>query len=102
MWIGIRSGVMVMGLLTAAAMVSDRAVAQAPKGLKSPAGTIPSPGANSFSESQARQLVRDRGYTDVSPLVNDRQGIWRGTARNGTNRVQISVDYKGNVNAIPE
>jgi hypothetical protein len=61
-----------------------------------------SPGANSFSEGQARDLLTSNGYSDVSPLVNDSQGIWRGTAMNGTQRVRVSVDFKGNISAQPE
>lgn len=62
----------------------------------------PIPGANSFVEGQARKLLESQGYTDVSPLVNDSQGIWRGTAMNGSKKVHVSVDYKGNVSAKPE
>lgn len=63
--------------------------------------TPPLPGANSFVESQARKLLEAQGYSSVSPLVNDSQGIWRGTAMSGSNKVQVSVDYKGNVTAHP-
>jgi hypothetical protein len=34
--------------------------------------------------------------------VNDSQGIWRGTAMNGTQKVAVSVDFKGNVSANPQ
>lgn len=66
-----------------------------------PNGTL-SPGANSFSEGQARDLLTSHGYSDVSKLVNDSQGIWRGTAMNGTQHVHVSVDFKGNISAQPE
>lgn len=66
------------------------------------AGTPPIAGANSFSEGQARSLIESRGYSGVSPLVNDRQGIWHGTASKGGARVQVFVDYKGNVSAKQE
>ena len=59
----------------------------------------PSPGANSFAESQARKLIESKGYANVSPLVNDSQGIWHGTATKGEAKVEVSVDYKGHVNA---
>jgi hypothetical protein len=65
------------------------------------AGKPPEPGANSFVESQARDLLTSQGYTDVSALVNDSQGIWRGTAMKGADKVQVSVDYKGHVTAKP-
>ena len=62
----------------------------------------PIAGANSFSEGQARSLIESRGYSGVSALVNDRQGIWHGTASKGAARVHVYVDYKGNVSARQE
>ena len=64
--------------------------------------TPPLPGANSYSEGQARQLIESQGYAGVSALVNDGQGIWRGTASKGAAKVQVSVDFKGNVTAGQE
>ncbi|OYU90415.1 MAG: hypothetical protein CFE29_05950 [Bradyrhizobiaceae bacterium PARB1] len=66
------------------------------------AGGSLSVGANSFSEGQARDLLKSQGYSDVSQLTNDSDGIWRGTAMSGTKRVRVSVDYKGNISAQPE
>lgn len=57
------------------------------------------PGANSFAESQARQLLQDSGYADVSPLVNDKDGIWHGTATKDQKQVEVSVDYQGRIAA---
>jgi putative membrane protein len=62
----------------------------------------PAPGANSFSQGQARDRLTSQGYSDVSQLTNDRQGIWRGTAVLAGKRVRVSVDYKGNISAQPE
>lgn len=56
-------------------------------------------GANSFTEAQARSRLQHHGYSQVSTLTKDQDGIWRGSAmRNGT-QVQVSVDYKGNVSS---
>lgn len=98
MRIGLRSGVVALGLLVAG--IGWPAMAQSPKAPDSE--TVPLPGANSFAESQARELIKAKGFTDVSPLTNDSQGIWRGTAKSGNGKVQITVDYKGNVSATPE
>lgn len=102
--IAVRSRVVMTGLLIAAAMPAgtaaiDIAWAQTPATTGS-AGMVP--GANSFVESQARKLIESKGFTEVSSLVNDNLGIWHGTAKNGTNKVRVSVDYKGNVSANPE
>jgi hypothetical protein len=103
MRIGLRSGVVVVGLfglLTAAATGSASAQAQKPP--ESATSAVPLPGANSFAEPQARKLIEAKGFSDVSPLMNDSQGVWRGTAKSGSNRVRVTVDYKGNVSANPE
>ena len=42
--------------------------------------TPPIPGANSFTEDQAKGRIQDAGYVDVSKLTLDDQGIWRGQA----------------------
>lgn len=55
------------------------------------------PGANSFAESQARALLQSKGYANVSPLMNDRNGIWHGTATKDEKRVNVSVDFQGHV-----
>ncbi len=91
----LRSGLLFLGLALA-----GPTLAQVPAPANN--ATAPLPGANSFAEPQARKLIESRGFSDVSPLVNDSQGVWRGTARNGTVKVRISVDYKGNVSANPE
>jgi hypothetical protein len=57
----------------------------------------PLPGANSFTESQARSRIEDRGFVGVSGLKKDDQGIWRGTAMKDGKTVNVALDYKGNV-----
>jgi len=55
------------------------------------------PGANSFTEQQARARIEERGLSDVRDLRKDENSIWRGTAmRNGVS-VSVALDYQGNV-----
>jgi hypothetical protein len=54
-------------------------------------------GANSFTESQATDRILAAGYSTVAGLQKDANGIWRGTASDGTKTVKIAVDFKGNV-----
>lgn len=54
-------------------------------------------GANSFAEGQARKLLESKGYANVSTLVNDSSGIWRGTATRDERQVAVSVDFQGHV-----
>lgn len=57
----------------------------------------PVPGANSFTEGQARDRIQDRGYTQVSDLKLDAQGIWRAKASRNGQSTDVSMDYQGNV-----
>ena len=59
---------------------------------------MPVAGANSFTEGEAMDRIKAKGFTHISRLSKDGQGVWRGTARlHGHNR-RISVDFQGNVN----
>jgi hypothetical protein len=57
----------------------------------------PAKGSNSFSESQAKSHIADRGYTNVAALQKDNDGVWHGTAQRNGQPVQVWLDYKGNV-----
>jgi putative membrane protein len=57
----------------------------------------PVPGANSFTEAQATERLMEAGYSDVSQLQKDDNGIWRGTAMKGGKSVSVGLDYQGNV-----
>ncbi|MND66413.1 hypothetical protein D3C77_426870 [compost metagenome] len=53
------------------------------------------PGANSFTEGQAREAIQKQGYTDIGPLSQDAQGIWSASATKDGRQTKVSVDYKG-------
>lgn len=57
----------------------------------------PAAGANSFTEAQARSRIEAAGYSNVSPLRKDKNGIWRGTASKGGTTVNVALDFQGNV-----
>jgi len=57
----------------------------------------PLKGANSFTEAQARDRALARGYTDVTGLKKDDDGIWRGSASMDGKSVGVAIDFKGNV-----
>jgi hypothetical protein len=57
----------------------------------------PLEGANSFTENQAKDRVVAAGMTAPSALTKDDKGIWRGTATEDGESMQVAVDYKGNV-----
>jgi hypothetical protein len=60
-------------------------------------GATQTPGANSFTEGQAKGAIESAGYTDVGPLTQDDRGVWTGTATKGGAQANVSVDYKGAV-----
>ena len=57
----------------------------------------PLTGANSFTEAQAQDRALAAGLMTISALKKDDNGVWRGTAMDGTKSVTIAIDYKGNV-----
>ena len=56
-------------------------------------------GSNSFTEGQARTRIESAGFTKVTDLKKDGQGIWRGKAMKGSQNLNIGFDYKGNMAA---
>ena len=67
----------------------------------------PAAGANSFTEAQAKSRIEAAGYSNVSGLSKDKDGIWRGKASKasatagsttlGSTTVDVTLDYQGNV-----
>lgn len=56
-------------------------------------------GENSFTQGQAKSRIEGAGFTNVSTLVLNDQGIWRGTANKGAMTMNIGLDYRGNIAA---
>ncbi len=57
----------------------------------------PLPGANSFTEGQAKSRLEANGYSNIAGLKKDENGVWKGTAMNAGAKVDVSVDYRGNI-----
>ena len=88
-----------MTLVAALAISASAAVAQTPA-VKSPSTNNPAapvPGANSFTEAQAKARIESNGYTQVSDLKKDDNGVWTGSATKGGQKVNVKVDFQGNV-----
>src|SRR6201991_2557999 len=58
----------------------------------------PVAGRNSFTEGQAKSKIEGAGFSDVTDLKKDDNGVWRGKASKGGNPSPVSVDFQGNVN----
>ncbi len=83
-----------------AATLGGTVMAQTPA--VSTGGTNPAApvaGANSFTEAQAKDRIEKAGYTAVSGLAKDANGIWRGKGAKGGTTTDVSVDFQGNVTA---
>jgi putative membrane protein len=72
-------------------------MAAAPMSPSTSATIPPVPGANSFTEGEARNRIEASGYTHVTDLEKDSQSIWRGKAMKDGKPVDVSLDFKGNV-----
>jgi hypothetical protein len=52
-----------------------------------------------FTEDQAKSQIEAKGYSSVSGLRKDANGIWRGKAVRDGVPVNVTLDLKGNVTA---
>ncbi len=59
--------------------------------------SAPVAGANSFTEGQARSRMEEAGFSNLTGLHKDDQGIWRGRGMHAGQSVGVSLDYQGNV-----
>ena len=57
----------------------------------------PARGANSFTQGEAQGRLENHGYSKVSDLHLDQNGVWRGQATKDGQTVSVWLDYKGNV-----
>ncbi|MGI4731373.1 MAG: hypothetical protein ACRYFW_06470 [Janthinobacterium lividum] len=89
----------------AAATLATGAFAQADTGSHNPAVKNATPhttamaakGRNSFTQGQARDRIAKAGYANVGTLAKNANGVWQGTATKGGAKVNVALDYKGNV-----
>jgi hypothetical protein len=92
------------------AFVASGAMAQSPPAQKGPGNsainssdstnrqvTNPVQGRNSFTEGEAKSRIEKRGFTNVSKLAKDDNGVWRGQAMKDGKQVDVSLDFEGNV-----
>lgn len=62
-----------------------------------PPPAAPAAGSNSFTQSQAQSRIEAAGFTGVTGLAKDKDGVWRGKAMKGGTQQSVSLDYQGNV-----
>jgi hypothetical protein len=78
---------------------SGIALAQSPVSVPGnpPSVTAPVPGANSFTQGEAKSRIEARGFSSVADLKKDDQGIWWGSAMKDGKTVKVALDFQGNV-----
>ena len=54
-------------------------------------------GHNSFTKGEARRRIVAKGFTRVTGLHKDGQGVWRGQAIEDGQATGVWLDYKGDV-----
>ncbi len=60
---------------------------------------MPAKGANSFTMGEAQSRIEKNGFTNVSNLMKDGDGVWHGKAQKSGSPTSVWLDYKGNVGA---
>ena len=68
------------------------------KGIHENNSAGPVAGANSFTMKEAKSQIEAKGYTRVTNLKKDKDGVWHARAMKDGARVPVTVDYQGNVN----
>ncbi len=85
------------------ALLSTSALAQTSTTSPTPAPNAPAdanaplPGANSFTEGQAKSRLEASGYSNIGGLKKDDKGVWKATATHSGAQVNVTVDYRGNI-----
>lgn len=57
----------------------------------------PAAGHNSFTKGQAKGRIEKAGYSGVSGLVKDKDGLWQARAKKDGQTVNVALDFEGNV-----
>jgi hypothetical protein len=75
-----------------------------PNSRTSPAPTPPpattlEAAVRAFTKDQAKSQIEAKGYSNVSGLRKDAEGIWRGTAEKDGLSTNVTLDVNGNVTA---
>jgi hypothetical protein len=59
----------------------------------------PAAGANSFTGGQAKSRMEAAGYTTVTGLAKDKDGVWVGKTTKAGTPMDVTLDNQGNVTA---
>jgi hypothetical protein len=57
----------------------------------------PAAGSNSFTMGEAKARFERQGFSNVSDLNKDNNGVWHGKAQKDGSTDHVWLDYKGNI-----
>lgn len=57
----------------------------------------PVKGKNSFTESQAKDRIEKKGFTNITNLKLGEDGVWRASAQRNGVPISVALDYQGNI-----
>ena len=83
--------------MTTAGAMGQTPTTPPPSSPTAPETNAPQPGANSFTEAQAKSRLEANGCTAVTDLKKDSSGVWRAKATLAGQPVNVGLDYRGNV-----
>ncbi len=82
---------------TAATNSSPTPPAVASGSAESRTSAAPVAGKNSFTKGEVRKRLESHGYSQVSGLAKDDEGVWRGAAMKNGKQVTVAVDFQGDI-----
>ncbi|MFE0018915.1 PepSY domain-containing protein [Mesorhizobium sp. NPDC059054] len=59
--------------------------------------SAPVKGKNSFTESQAKDRIEKKGFTNITNLNLGQDGVWRASAQKNGVPISVALDYQGNI-----
>jgi len=86
-------------LILGISVFAVNAVAQTPPPKAGTTAETTTPGRNSFTEGQAKSRLEKAGYSKVTDLKKDDQGIWHAKAQKDGKSVDVALDYQGKIAA---
>jgi hypothetical protein len=99
------SAALMLGMADAASAQDQSGPAANPSAAQNPAVKSPNnmvnaplaKGHNSFTKGEARVRIEKAGYSNVTNLALDGDGLWQAHATKDGQPVNVALDYKGDV-----
>jgi hypothetical protein len=87
----------ITSLTAGAALAQDAKQPTNPPTTRTQPATPTTPSSAAITETQAKARIEAQGFTNVSELKKDAQGMWNAKAMKDGKAVQLSLDARGQV-----